>query len=75
MNYLKIEGNPSLIKDNSSKAILNTNEFEYKNYILSKSQKDSDMKKINKMEEELSSLKEDILEIKSLLVNILNGSK
>lgn len=32
-DYYKVEGNDSLIRDGSSKAIINTNVKEYQNYV------------------------------------------
>lgn len=72
MRYKKIEGFSNLIKDDFSKAILNTNESEYKTYINSRLQKQNELEKIDKIQNEVDSIKNDINDIKNILNNILS---
>lgn len=74
MTYYKVEGHKNLIRDNNTNAILNVSSTEYQNYIKSKNQKESEVKKINSIETEIGELKNDIAEIKNLLRNLINGS-
>ena len=67
MKYTKIKDNPYLIKDNHSKAILNTNKSEIIKY-LSEANK---QKKIEKLESDIDILKRQI----TLLTNLLIKSK
>ena len=70
---MKIEGHPNLIKDENSNAILNTNYSEYDNYIQSRAKRKKGTDRIDTMENDLKSLKDDINEIKSLLRALSNG--
>lgn len=75
MRYSKIEGNINLIKDQLTGAVLNTNNSEYRNYLALKNQKEKNNLKLNDLEKDLNSLKNDIFEIKDLLRRILNESR
>ena len=70
---MKIEGHPNLIKDENSNAILNTNNSEYENYIQSRAKRKQGTNRIDNMENDLKSLKDDINEIKTLLKALSNG--
>ena len=70
---MKIEGHPNLIKDENSNAILNTNYSEYENYIQSRAKRKQKTDRIDNMENDLKSLKDDINEIKTLLRALSNG--
>ena len=70
---MKIEGHPNLIKDENSNAILNTNYSEYDNYIQSRVKRKKGTDRIDTMENDLKSLKDDINEIKTLLKALSNG--
>ena len=70
---MKIEGHPNLIKDENSNAILNTNYSEYDNYIQSRAKRKKGTDRIDTMENDLKSLKDDINEIKTLLRALSNG--
>ena len=70
---MKIEGHPNLIKDENSNAILNTNYSEYDNYIQSRAKRKKGTDRIDTMENDLKSLKDDNKEIKTLLKALSNG--
>lgn len=75
MPYLKVEGHSNLVRDEKTKAVLNTNMGDYDQYIKLKKIKENDNKKIEDLETDMSNIKNDLDEIKSLLRNLLNGSK
>lgn len=75
MNYSKIEGHDHLLRDLKTGAIINTNINEYESYIRSKRVKENELKKINNLENEVASIKNDLSEIKDLLRGIANGSR
>ena len=75
MNYAKVEGHVNLVRDQKTKAILNTDMNEYNNYIALRDSKKSSEEKINHIENDLSSLKNDINEIKDLLRGLVDGSR
>jgi hypothetical protein len=64
LKYKKVEGNASLSRNMSSHAIINTNKEEYSKYIMKKNI-ESDR------EIEISNLKQDVKEIKSMLEFLL----
>jgi len=75
MNYLKVEGYTHLMRDEKTNSIVNTNMSEYQEYISRRNAKDEENQKVQNIEEELASMKDDIDEIKMLLRSLVNGSK
>ena len=70
---MKVEGHESLIRDENSNAILNTNLSEYDQYLSIRSKRKKGTDRIDNMENDLKSLKDDINEIKTLLKALSNG--
>ena len=70
---MKVEGHPNLIRDENSNAIVNTDSTEYTNYLSLRARKKHGGDRIDNMENDLKSLKDDINEIKSLLRALSNG--
>ena len=69
---MKVKGHNSLIRDENSNAIVNTNSVEYDNYIRRRAQRKQGTDRIDNMEDDLKSLKDDINEIKTLLRALSN---
>ena len=69
----KVDGHKNLIRDENTNAILNTNLSEYDNYIRRRAQRKQGTDRIDNMEDDLKSLKDDINEIKTLLKALSNG--
>lgn len=63
----RVEGHKNLYRDESG-AIVNTDTSEYNQYVRLRSEKKN-------QREEIEGLKKDIDEIKSLLMEIINGSR
>ena len=70
---MKVEGHNHLIRDENSNAIVNTNLSEYNNYISIRTKRKQRTNRIDNMEDDLKSLKDDINEIKTLLKALSNG--
>ena len=70
---MKVEGHNNLIRDESTNAILNTNSSEYNNYLSLRAKRKQGTNRIDNMENDLKSLKDDINEIKTLLRALSNG--
>ena len=70
---MKVEGHNNLIRDEHSNAILNTDSSEYNNYISLGAKRRQGSERIDNMENDLKSLKDDINEIKTLLKALSNG--
>jgi len=63
----RVEGHKNLFRENSG-AIVNTNTAEYLQYVRLRSEK-------QRQREEIEQIKQDINEIKSLLMEVINGSR
>ena len=74
MNQSKVEGYSNLIRDEETKAIINTSMTDYNNYIMQKKLKEKEAQKINSIEKEVSNIKDDLNEIKNLLRRMSNES-
>lgn len=72
MKEIKVEGHPDLVRDSSSKAIVNKNQTEYENYMKINRVREAEKNKIKNIESDLSSLRSEINEIKSLLITMIN---
>ena len=70
---MKVEGHSNLFRDEETNAILNTNSSEYNNYLAIRARKKQGSDRIDNMENDLKSLKDDINEIKTLLRALSNG--
>ena len=70
---MKVEGHNNLVRENDSNAIVNTDLSEYNNYLSIRSKRKQKSERIDNMENELKSLKDDINEIKTLLKALSNG--
>ena len=72
MKEIKVEGHPDLFRDSSTKAIVNKNIDEYNTYISVSKKREIEKNKINNIESDLSSLKNEIDEIKNLLKTLIS---
>jgi len=70
-DYLKIENLPDLVKDSRSGAILNTNVKALEAYRKKREKSD----KVDRLETEVNSIKQNIDELKSLLLAVLAEKK
>lgn len=69
-DFLKVKDNPDLIREKNSKAVLNTNQVELNKY---KQIRDEKLK-IRSLLERQETIESDMLEIKSLLKQLLERS-
>ena len=72
MKYSKVNGHSNLVRDEETKAIINTNMTDYNNYIMQKRIKEKESQKIQSIEKEVANIKEDLNEIKYLLRRMIN---
>lgn len=75
MEKTKVEGHINLFRDNTTNAIVNTDYTEYQKYISLRNAKMAETLKIQNLESDIQDLKFQISEIKSILMEIKNGSK
>jgi len=73
MNYSNVKGHTDLVRDNSTGAILNNDTSQYNQYLSQRAKRKQGSERIDNMENDLKSLKDDINEIKSLLRALSNG--
>lgn len=72
MKEIKVEGHPDLIRDTKSQAIVNTNRLDYEQYMKTSRHKLMEKNRVDNIEKDLSNLKNEISEIKDLLVYLKN---
>lgn len=75
MKYYKVEGNSHLMRDDDTKAIINTSLTDYKKYVSEKLTKEKENLKIQNIESDIDRMKDDINEIKHLLRRLVNGNE
>jgi hypothetical protein len=71
MEKLKVKDHPDLVRDPRSGAIINENSNSYKNYIESYKRKMQEQSRLEGAIEDINNLKEEVSEIKNLLIEIL----
>jgi hypothetical protein len=72
MEYLQVEGNPSLVRDVRSHAIVNSNKSEFETYIKNKNIMLNRVNEVEKQNEKIDKLENDINDIKSMLQLLIN---
>ena len=71
MEDVRVKGHSDLVRDPVTNAIINTNKSKYEEYISRRDIKKSKTQKVQDLEDELSCIKDDLNEIKSLLKEII----
>ena len=75
MEIYSVKGNRDLARDPETNTIVNVNKVEYDQYIAQREAKSKKNQKIQSIEDEVASIKDDINDIKFLLKELINGSK
>ncbi len=73
MSYIKVKNNNHLYRDIESNCIINTNKSEYEQYLARKQQNQSEVNKVDNLERDISTLRNEITEIKDMLRSLING--
>ena len=74
MDYVKVKDHDHLIRNTKSNCIVNTNKAEYDEYITRRKLKKSEKNKVENIERDISTLRNEIIEIKDLLRSLVNGN-
>ena len=74
MDYIKVKDNEHLIRNANSNCIVNTNKAEYEEYVTRRKLKKSEKNKVENIERDISTLRNEITEIKDLLRSLVNGN-
>lgn len=72
--FVKVKDRDGLVRDLSSGAIINNNTSEYENYIKKRNASKQLREDLDKQSEEINNIKNDISEIKHLLITLINKS-
>lgn len=75
MEKYGVDGHADLARDPQTNSIININKMEYEQYVARRTAKNEKNQKVQTIEDEVASIKDDIDEIKSLLKEFLNGSR
>ena len=67
IDYLRVEGNPSLVREVSSNAIINTNVSEYETYLKNRDLALARKSQLEQNTDDINNIKQDISEIKQML--------
>ena len=70
-NYIPVEGQKGLYRDNDTAAIINRDKNAYKSYMARKKALESKDIELNKMKEDLDNVKGELGEIKGLLSTLV----
>ena len=73
-NLIPVEGDSSLFRDSTTKAIINDNKLEYDSYLSRKKFQEKERDRIGDLENDFDSIKTEFDEIKSLLKGLAERS-
>ena len=71
--HVRVKDHSNLVRDPSTNFIINTSQSDYDQYLARRKQKRGEHERVDTMEQDLSDLKGEINEIKSLLKELVNG--
>lgn len=74
MSFIKVKNNNHLVRNTESNCIINTNKSEYEQYISRRKLKQDEASKVENLEKDISTLKNELGEIKDLLRSLINGN-
>lgn len=70
--YVKVAGHDGLVRDTSNKAIVNTNTADYQRYVNQRDAQSARQAQIERHEVDINEIKQDLTEIKQMLLALLN---
>ena len=74
MDFIKVKDNEHLIRNANSNCIVNTNKAEYEEYLTRRKLKKSEKNKVDNLERDISTLRNEITEIKDMLRCLVYGN-
>jgi|APGre2960657373_1045057.scaffolds.fasta_scaffold490857_2 hypothetical protein len=72
MQIVNIDGKDGLVRDTSTRAIININKIEYENHLVKREQSRIKQDQIDQHSKEINSIKEDITELKQILLSLVD---
>ena len=73
MDFIKVKNNEHLVKNTKSNFIINTNKSEYDEYMARRKLKKSEKNKVDNLERDISTLRDEITEIKDMLRSLVDA--
>jgi hypothetical protein len=73
MNYIKVKDKDNLFRDTRSNGIINADEEAYRNYVENYKRQLNSVKKADSLQNQINEIKNDVCEIKELLLKIINN--
>ena len=73
MDYVKVKDHDHLMRNTQSNCIVNTNKAEYEEYLTRRKLKKSEKNKVDNLERDISTLRNEITETKDMLRSLING--
>ena len=73
MDYVKVKANEHLVRNSESNCIVNTNKAEYEEYLTRRKLKKSEKNKVDNLERDISTLRNEITEIKDMLRSLIDA--
>ena len=74
MDYVKVKDHDHLMRNTQSNCIVNTNKAEYEEYLTRRKLKKSEKSKVDNLERDISTLRNEVTEIKDMLRSLVNGN-
>ena len=74
MDYVKVKDHDHLMRNTQSNCIVNTNKPEYEEYLTRRKLKKNEKNKVDNLERDISTLRNEITEIKDMLRSLVNGN-
>ena len=74
MDYVKVKDHDHLMRNTQSNCIVNTNKAEYEEYLTRRKLKKNEKNKVDYLERDISTLRNEITEIKDMLRSLVNGN-
>lgn len=75
MKYSKVTDHPHLLRDNTTSAILNTDQNAYQEYLNRSQTHKIEKDKIESLERDMGTIKDEISQVKNLIQELLNATK
>jgi hypothetical protein len=75
MSLIRVKDNPNLVRDGYSKAIINTDNKAYQDYVVNRERMKSQQDLVLNNAEQIQSLKKDVQEIKDILQQLAGRLK
>lgn len=73
MDKLKVEGHPDLVRDTKSSAVINNSRRDYEEYMEQYRARKRSNDRIDNMESDMNNIREELNEIKHLLIKLTSG--